>query len=155
MLQILPSQEDIYDMLSLLLGDRIVVEYNNIPMNLADKYVATYIDETGEIGALCCCDAQFAAFAGGSITLMPPDATKDAADFDDLSEMMVSNMYEVMNICTRLVINDETPHLKLDVVKKFEDLQDATAAILAQDNRGDYTVDIPRYGKGCITFFVR
>ena len=154
MLQVLPNQEEIYDMLSLLLSDRIVVEYKNIPMNLADKYVATYLNAEGEIGALCCCDAQFAAFAGGSITLMPPDATKDAADFDDLTEMMVSNMYEVMNICTRLVINDETPHLKLTEVKKFEEVQEDAAAILAANNRGDYTVDIPRYGKGSITFFV-
>ena len=155
MQQVLPNQEEIYDMLSLLLGERIVVDYNNTPMHLADKYIALYADEAGEIGAICCCDSHFAAYAGGSITLMPVDATEDAANFDDLSEIMVQNMYEVMNICTRLVINDETPHLKLTVVKKYEEVEADVAHLVAQNNRGDFTVEIPRYGKGAFTFFVR
>lgn len=154
MLQVLPNQEEIYEMLSLLLGESIQVEYEPMPLDLTNTYVAIYANEMGEPGALCCSSVAFAAYAGGSITLLPVDATREAAQYDDMTEMMTQNLYEVMNICTRLVINDETPHLKLTEVRKYEEVAEIVRPVIGSGNRGDYSIDIPRYGSGKLAFFV-
>lgn len=154
MVQILPNKEEIYEMLSLLLGDDITVEYRRKPMDLTDKQVAIYADADGNPGAICCCDAAFAAFSGGAITMMPVAITQEAAEYDDLTDIMIQNLYEVMNICTRLVINDETPHLKLTTVSRSQEVEEAVNALVSTGNRGDYEIEIPKYGKGTLSFLV-
>ena len=154
MQQVLPDKESIYEMLNLLLGEDMTVEYKNRPAQLDKTYVAMYADAEGVPHALCACDVAFAAYSGGAMTMMPPNTVKNAADDDDLSDMLRDNLYEVMNICTRLVIDDNTPHLKLTEVKRASEIPEIVERMLATGNRGDYEVSIPRYGAGTMTFLV-
>ena len=154
MQQVLPNTEDIYEMLNLFFGDDMSAEYRDEPVDVADKYAAIYVDSEGEPGAICYVDAAFAAYAGGAMTMMPPGPVQEAAANNDLSQMMTENLYEVMNIWTRLVINDETRHLKLTEVKKTEEIKEIVDALLATGNRGDYNISIPKYGVGTMSFLV-
>ncbi len=154
MQQVLPDKESIYEMLNLLLGDDMSVEYRKMPAPTDKGYAALYVNKEGEPKAVCICDIAFAAYSGGAMTMMPPKSVQNQADDEDLSDMLVQNLYEVMNICTRLIIDDETPHLKLTEVKPAEEVQDIIQTLLSEDNRGDYEVEIPKYGKGLMTFIV-
>lgn len=154
MQQVLPDTESVYEMLNLLLGDDMTVEYRKMPVPTDKGYAAIYVNKENEPKAICVCDIAFAAFSGGAMTMMPPNSCKDAVDDEELSEMLVQNLYEVMNICTRLVIDDETPHLRLTELKPAAEVQDIIETLLAEDNRGDYIIDIPKYGKGLMTFIV-
>ncbi len=141
-------------MLNLLLGDDMSVEYRKMPVPTDKGYAAIYVNKEGEPKAVCVCDVAFAAYSGGAMTMMPPNTCRDAADDGELSEMLVQNLYEVMNICTRLVIDDETPHLRLTELKPAAEIQDIIQPLVAENNRGDYEIDIPRYGKGLMAFIV-
>ena len=153
MQQVLPDKNDIYEMLNILLGDNMSVEYKDA-VDLKQKYAALYVDAEDTPRALCICDVAFAAYSGGAMTMMPVDTVQQAIKENDLSEMLSQNLYEVMNICTRLVIDDNTPHLRLTEVKKTEEITEIIENLLATGNRGDYEVSIPRYGKGLMTFLV-
>ncbi|MFK7843805.1 MAG: hypothetical protein AB8G77_00785 [Rhodothermales bacterium] len=154
MQQVLPNKEDIYEMLNLFFGDNMSAKYKTEPVDVAGKYAAIYVDSEGEPGAICYVDVPFAAYAGGAMTMMPPGPVQEAAASNDLSEMMVQNLYEIMNICTRLIINDDTRHLKLTEVRKTEEITEIVDVLLAAGNRGDYEINIPKYGVGTMSFLV-
>ena len=154
MQQVLPDKNDIYEMLNLLLGDNMSVEYVDAISSFDDTYVALYVDAEDTPRAVCICDLEFAGYSGGAMTMMPVGGVQDAIGEKDLSGTLEQNLYEVMNICTRLVINDETPHLRLTEVKKSSEVTEIIETLLGTGNRGDYEVSIPRYGKGHMTFLV-
>jgi len=66
---------------------------------------------------------------------------------------MLDNFHEVMNIFSRLFMNDKTPHLRLD---KCYGLDEAPEAFLDMANnstdRSEMEIEVPRYGKGNISF---
>lgn len=154
MQQVLPDKDTIYEMLNLLLGDNMSVEYKDGQVGVDNKFAAIYVDAENTPRALCICDVEFAAYSGGAMTLMPLDTVKSAIDAGELTEVLSQNLYEVMNICTRLVIDDETPHLRLTEVKKTGEIAEVVESLLATGFRGDYEVSVPRYGKGMMTFLV-
>lgn len=155
MQQLLPGKLEIYDMLGILLGDNLTVEYRKLPTTFEKTFAAIYVDAAGNPGALCLCDIPFAAYAGGALTMMPPNSTEYAVEDEELTPVLTQNLYEIMNICTRLVINDDTPHLRLTKVVEAQEIEDTIEQFLALGNRGDYDLNIPRYGKGTLTFLVR
>jgi hypothetical protein len=69
---------------------------------------------------------------------------------------MRDNLYEVMNICTRLLINESTPHLRLAALCKIDDnvSRDAQRSIKEGSSGSGYTVEIPQYGAGGLSFLV-
>ena len=70
------------------------------------------------------------------------------------SDMMLSNLYEVMNICSRMFMTDTSPHIKLDkVYKTFDEAPDnVRSAFKDVEERIDFDVEIPGYGNGAISF---
>ena len=67
---------------------------------------------------------------------------------------MRGNLHEIMNICSRLFITNETPHLKLDALYDSPDALPGSARSMvdAAAGRSDYRVTIPGYGEGNISF---
>ena len=49
-------------------------------------------------------------------SMLPVAAAKDAAKARELTDVMIENVREIMNICTRLVMDATSPHLKLDQI---------------------------------------
>jgi hypothetical protein len=102
--------------------------------------------------ALCGADLNLAASLAAAFSMFPPATVKEAVEKRELDNVMRENLHEIMNICTRLVLDSTSPHLKLDQVYPYKSLPAAAAAILdaAQGHR-EFQLQLPRYGGGVLS----
>jgi hypothetical protein len=115
-------------------------------------YFGVYVADDGTPGALCGCDMAFAANSGAALSMLPPAVAKDAAKDKELTPVMLSNLHEVMNICTRLLLREGSPHLKLREMCLLSALPAPAAAILgAAKGRVDFEIGIAKYGPGILS----
>ena len=118
-------------------------------------WFGVFVADSGEPVALCGADANLAATWGAAFSLLPVGAAKDAAKSRELTQVMIDNMREIMNICTRLVMDASSPHLKLDQIYQTKSLPaPATALLGAPKSRREFQVQLPKYGGGVLTFLV-
>jgi hypothetical protein len=116
-------------------------------------WFGVFVADSGEPVALCGADANLAATLGAAFSLLPVGVAKDAAKTRELTGVMIDNMREIMNICTRLVMDATSPHLKLDQIYQSKSLPaPATALLGAPKNRREFQIQLPKYGGGVLTF---
>jgi hypothetical protein len=150
-----PDEKKIHDILTMLYGNDVTLDScDATPIENDKNMLAVFIDDEGKPSTACACNYNFAAFAGAALTKIPVGGAEDAAESGDFSDMMLSNLYEVMNICSRMFMNDTSPHIKLDkVYKTFDEAPDNVRdAFQDTEERIDFDVSIPGYGNGAITF---
>ena len=151
-----PDKASVLGMLGMLFGDGLKVEPLNTPCDtdVDSNVVAVYVADDDAPSSACVCDISFAAFAGAALSMIPKGGAEDAAESGELSEIMLGNLHEVMNICSRLFMNDSSPHLRLDAVhKNAGELPDAARDMVAEPTaRSDFRVVIPGYGDGNLSF---
>ncbi len=146
-----PGPREALGVLSMLYGDGLVVEKaEDAPVLEKQKLIGTFVDPDGVAVAACTCDLEFAAYGGAALSLLPKGGAEDAAENDDLSESMKENVYEVMNICSRLLMSDKTPHLKLaEMYVGVDTIPEETVSTLKEASEArQFDVEIPNYGKG-------
>jgi hypothetical protein len=115
-------------------------------------WFGVFIADGGKAVALCGADVNLAASLGAALSMLPPGAAKDAAKSRELTGTMTDNLREIMNICTRLVMNDTSPHLKLQQIYSVKSLPAPSAAILgAPQGRIEFQVQLAKYGGGVLT----
>ncbi len=152
----LPDIHQVRDLLGLLF-DGLAVK-PGAKLDLTPKstaYVATYVTDNGAPAALCACDIAFAANSGAALSMLPPNVAKDALRTQELTDVMVANLREVMNICTRLVLRENTPHLRLDTLSPAGKLAAPAAAIAAAaKGRIDFEIGLGKYGGGLFAVLV-
>ncbi len=149
---IVPSCESITEMLSMLYGSDID------STELADKkldgaFVATFISDDGDVVALCQADPAFVAYSGAALSMMPAGGAEDMIESGELSKTAIDNFYEVINVCSRLLMSDSSMHLKLDKV-----LAPSDGKVVANDFNASlsagFQLKIPRYGMGKMIFSI-
>jgi hypothetical protein len=113
-------------------------------------FVAVYISDDGAARALCACDLSFAANGGAVLSMLPCAAANDAIEAKELTPAMSDNLREVMNICTRLILKDGSPHLRLQQVVPSRQMSAAVAAIAGSKTRVDFEVGLGKYGTGIL-----
>ena len=65
--------------------------------------------------------------------------------------MMVGNLTEIMNICSRLLMTDTSPHLRLARLYPAKSLEAPVNAVLSgAKGRVDFEVNVPKYGPGTL-----
>jgi hypothetical protein len=115
-------------------------------------WFGVFVTDAGVPVALCGADANLAASFGGALSMLPVAAAKDAAKARQLTDVMIENVREIMNICTRLVMDATSPHLKLDQLYPTKSLPAAALALLgAPQGRREFQVQLPKYGGGVLT----
>jgi hypothetical protein len=115
-------------------------------------WFGVFIDDAGTPVALCGADMKLAAGLAAALSMLPPTAAKEAVSSRELSSVMIDNLREVMNICTRLLLDSTGRHLKLDQVYSVAALPVAAAAILANPpGRREFSLQVPRYGGGVLS----
>jgi hypothetical protein len=115
-------------------------------------WFGVFVTDAGAPVALCGADANLAASFGGALSMLPVAAAKDAAKARQLTDVMIENVREIMNICTRLVMDATSPHLKLDQLYAVKSLPAAALALLgAPQGRREFQVQLPKYGGGVLT----
>ena len=143
-------------MLGMLFGNDLTIdEVEALPTDSGSgNAAAVFVSDDGTPVTACVCDMNFAAFAGSALTKIPPGGAEDAAKSGDLTDNMVGNLHEVMNICSRLFMSGSSPHLRLDKTHaKIADIPENAASMLqAIAGRLDLKVKIPGYGEGQIAF---
>jgi len=84
--------------------------------------------------------------------MLPPSAAKEAVRARELSRVMRENLHEVMNICTRLLLDSTSPHLKLEQIYPIKTLPAPASALLAKPpGRREFGLQLPRYGGGTLS----
>lgn len=116
-------------------------------------WFGVFVADSGEPVALCGADANLAATFGAAFSMLPVGVAKEAAKARELTGVMIDNMREIMNICTRLVMDASSPHLKLEQIYPTKSLPaPATALLGASKGRCEFQVQLPKYGGGVLTF---
>jgi hypothetical protein len=115
-------------------------------------WFGVFVSDDGEPVALCGADVTLAASFGAAFSMLPPGMVKDVVKSRELTGVMIDNVREIMNICTRLVMDADSPHLKLEQVYPVKSLPAAAAGLLgaAQGHR-EFQIQLPRYGGGVLT----
>jgi hypothetical protein len=114
-------------------------------------WVGLYIGKDGTPLALCAVDAALAGYAGAALSMLPPAVAKDAVKSKDLTDVMVGNLKEIMNICSRLVMTDTSPHVRLEELHPAKAFPAGVNAVLGgQKGRVDFEINVPKYGPGTL-----
>jgi hypothetical protein len=115
-------------------------------------WFGVFVADSGAPVSLCGADASLAASFGAAFSMLPVGVAKDAAKSHELTDVMVDNMREIMNICTRLVMDATSPHLKLEQIYSVKSLAAPVAALLtAPKERREFQIQLPKYGGGVMT----
>ncbi len=148
----LPEAAHVKDLLGMLFDGLTVKAGAKLDLSpKASSYVGLYASDDGQLAAFCGCDLAFAASSGAALSMLPPTAAKEAAKERQLTAVMLANLHEVMNICTRLVLRDDSPHLKLREICAIGALPATTATALGGAKRRiDFEVGIAKYGGGVL-----
>jgi hypothetical protein len=150
----LPDGPKIVDLLGLLFDGLNVKAGGTFDQTPAGgAWFGVFVADSGTPVALCGADANLAATFGAAFSMLPVGAAKEAAKARELTGVMVDNMREIMNICSRLVMDATSPHLKLEQIYPTKTLPPpATALLGAPGGRREFQVQLPKYGGGVLTF---
>jgi hypothetical protein len=114
-------------------------------------WLGLYIADDGSPVAACVADLALAAHSSAALSMLPPAVAKDAAKSKELTEVMIANLREIMNICTRLLMEEGSAHLRLDSVYPAKALPASAAKLLgAVQGRVDFELNVPKYGPGTL-----
>lgn len=147
----LPDAKKVQQMLGILFDGLNVTAGGNL--GAVDKsWFGVFISDTGEPVALCGADVTLAAAFGTALSMLPPAAMKEAIQKNDISGVMQENLREIMNICTRLVLDSGSPHLKLESVCSGKALPPQAASLIkGAKGQCHFQLQMPKYGGGVLS----
>ncbi|MHB1065656.1 MAG: hypothetical protein ACYC1Z_14410 [Georgenia sp.] len=156
----LPHAKDVRDLLEMMLGRDVELTVGGDAVNPASPMgfvVGVYVTEMLKTAALVALDVDAAARTGAALALIPPRAAEDAVQDGRLSESLLENVSEILNVTASLFNVDGAPHLKLYSV------HDSAVGLLPADianwlrsygPRLDATVSVKGYGDGQVSLVV-
>jgi hypothetical protein len=149
----IPDAAQVKDLLGMLFDGFAIKPAGKLDVSAAStSYLGVYISDDGAPAALCACNLDFAANAGAALSMLPPAVAKDAIKTKQLTDTMRDNLREVMNICTRLVLKDGSPHLRLQEVYPAKSLPAPAGAVATgAKGRADFEVALGKYGGGVLS----
>lgn len=116
-------------------------------------YVALYVDDSGRDVIACLVDRTLVAVFGAALALIPPGVAAEAAKSPSITELLLSNAYEVLNVLAA-AFNESAPeseHVRLRALRIITDVpQKLTAAM----QRVDYDVTVTSYVTGRLAIVV-
>ena len=151
---VMPDVRSVATLLKMFLGEDLVVT-DHESTDLSSHHVATYINDSDDLVALCACDYPFVAYTGAALSMVPAAIANEAVADQKLTDAMVDNFHEVMNICSKLLMSNTSSHLRLD--KTLNPDQSAGSISTLQESSCQslaFSIDIPGYGTGSVTFLV-
>jgi hypothetical protein len=148
----LPDVAKVNDILGLLFDGLDVKQGGTFDQTPAGgAWFGVFVSDSGEPVALCGADVNLAANFGAAFSMLPVNVAKEAAKTRELTSVMTDNVREIMNICTRLVMDNTSPHLKLEQIYSVKTLPAPAAALLTAGRRREFQLQLPKYGAGVLT----
>ena len=147
-----PPPKVLRDMLLVLLGRDVRVAPSDpwSPTVSDPGSVGVYVDDRDRLGALICCDLSLSVALAASIALIPARTAADCTEDGRLTDDMVENLNEVLNILAALFNLSDGPHVKLYALHVPGELPpaDLCAQLRAYGKREDLTIEVAGYGGG-------
>ena len=150
---VMPESESILSILEMIVGQGVTVA-DCARSDFAGKHIATFLNDEDELVALCACDNSFVAYSGAALSMIPPNTAEEMAKSGQITEAVVANFHEVMNICSKLMMSDTSAHLRLGKTLSPDQSASAIAALETSATDSEFGVDIPRYGKCALAFLI-
>jgi len=118
--------------------------------------VAEYVDDDEKICGYIGCDIDLACKLAAALTRIPAGGVEDAIEAGELSENLVENLFEVLNIGVNIFDTGTSHHMVLQQVLRGSE---AIAANSLQESLASATcltveLDVERYGTGQIAIAV-
>ena len=148
-----PRPASISNLLSVVFGAELDVK-NCDAKELNGQQIATFVNDEDQLVALCACDKQFVAYSGAALSMIPAAIANEMISGNTVTDAMVDNFYEVMNICSKSLMSDTSTHLRLDRALQPTESADAIATLGESANVTAFDVGIPQYGNGTLTFVI-
>ena len=150
---LVPNEDAVSEILGMLYGDE--PEVGAVGNAAPDgRFGATFLDDNDQLVAACTSDIDFVAYSGAALSMIPADVAKETIADGELTDMMFANFYEVMNICSKLFMSDSSDHLRLDKTFRPADTAGAVGSLVGAANEATFSVGIPKYGAGTLSFYV-
>ena len=143
---LMPDEKSVLAMLGALFGDDTSVTAA-AKQDQPSDWVATFVTDDNTLVAACVCTKEFVAYAGAALMMLPAAQAKKAAADGNVCEVTTGSFHEIMNICSRFLMNDHTPHLRLGQVCRRGDAA-GFAELEKAGSRKDFKIAIPKYGSG-------
>ena len=150
---VIPTPQSISGLLAMIFGDGVDTKDRDAA-DLDGQHIATFVDDDDQLVALCACDKEFVAYSGAALSMIPADVANEMISGNSISEAMLGNFYEVMNICSKLLMSDTSAHLRLDKTLSPQESVETVSALQGSAQTIGFNVDIPKYGVGMLTFLV-
>ena len=151
---VIPEEAAVKDLLGIVLGDDLGVAGGDAG-DMAAQYIATYIDDEDKLVAVGGGDVNLVAYAGAALSMIPAETANDMIKRDDITPAISANFYEVMNICSRLLMSEKDggAHLRLD---KTLTPSEAASVLgeLSDARKIGFDLQVPEYGPGKLSFLV-
>lgn len=145
-----PTADSVTSLLSMIYGDDLdTADLDSA--NVSGQRVATFINDDDQLVAACVCDREFVVYSGAALAMIPVGGAQDMIAENSITDAIAGNFHEVMNICTKLLMSDNSAHLRLDKTLECTDL---AAGLDAFGTRLGFQVDIPGYGKGAMAIYM-
>jgi hypothetical protein len=153
---VMPLSESVQKMWSELLGRPVAVKKTTPSVFSARTpgMVGTYVFDSGKLGALGVCDLALASHAGAALTLMPAAVALESIKAGRLTDTIVENVREVLNISATLFIHELMPHVRLkDIIPLPGKTPDDVTRVMARPAaRMDLELTVGGYGAGKLAF---
>jgi hypothetical protein len=147
----LPAPFPVRNMISDLIGREVEVAPGDHVTGVAS--VAVYVTDQMKMAGLALLDVPLSAYLGGALALLPPGGVADMVEENDLSALVVENVFEVANVLAGIFNTPGASHVRM--FRLYEpgeplppDVRDAASMYGA---RLDLTVSIAGYGKGALS----
>lgn len=155
----LPSALEVREVLQGLLGRDVEVLTGGPmvdPGAPGGALVAEYISDQMQLAALIVMDLPLAARSGAAIALMPSAASESDVDAQEISDVLLENAGEILNVLASLFNAEGAPHLRLNAVHAPGAGIPADVApwVLAYVARLDLECDVAGYGPGGLSVLV-
>ncbi len=148
----MPAAQAVQELVSGLLGKRAAVKDGKAfaPGGTSPAIVGVYKRDDEVIAGLVVMDIPLAANAAAALVLIPPGVAGESARSGKLSENLLENVKELLNVCSRLFVGPGTPHVRMKATCLVPPAAPPEiAGFLAKPNsRMDLELSIPGYAGG-------
>lgn len=146
----IPDPKQLADMLTSLLGSPITVKKGSQPLRAGPGILySTFVTGGEETGAVMMTDLDFNCRSGAALALIPLGVAEEGIRAKCPSLELAENHREVMNVASTVLATPTVRARLVAVSATPAELAEPARAILAKPaRRGDFEVDLGRYGKG-------
>jgi len=151
----LPDAQKIKEVLGSLIGMEVEIEESDSDPSEGAKSVATFVTDSGAIGAVCICDMRLTGKIGAALDLVPAEEIEQHIQSGELPENIINNFKEAMNVAASLFNSDNSVHLSSGEVLINPEKLNADISIVVKKaaSRAIYKVTIPNYDDGIMAFY--